>query len=162
MKRRGLTPQGYYDSPIAGHVHYQSSYERKFMEYLDTTGLSWVRCKDRFPYMDSENKKHTYNPDFYLPDEDIYIEVKGMIRMNDPLKFEAFPKDKKLVLIDCEDLKSLGIKVFDPFGEGVKPLKPNQWPYKLLEQMPDFSKKGELSDELKERLSKYKYIIMRR
>ena len=153
MPRKGLTPQGWYDSPIAGHVHYQSGYERKFMQYLDSKNFNWTKCKERFPYKDSDGKNHTYNPDFYLPDYNLYVEVKGMIRKNDPAKFEAFPKDKELVLVDCEKMKDLGIKVFDPMSIK-EPIDKTKWPYKLLSKMPDYAEVGILSEELKTRLYK--------
>ena len=156
--RKGLTPQGYYISPIAGKVHYQSGYEHRFMEYLDSHKFNWQRCKDRFPYIDENGDKHMYNPDIYLPDYDLYIEVKGMIRFRDPFKFEAFPIDKKLLLVDAPKLKELGIKVFDP-NEITKDIDKTKWPYKILNQIPDYAKQGELSKELKERLYKYNYIF---
>lgn len=158
--RRGLTPQGYHSSPIAGKVHYQSGYERRFMEYLDSKNFNWIRCKERFPYFDEQGKQHTYNPDFYLPDYNLYVEVKGMIRMRDPLKFQAFPEDKQLVLITAEKLRELGINVFDPM-EIKEPVDKTKWPYKLLQSLPDYQKPGGLSEELKNKLSKFLYIFTR-
>ena len=159
MKRRCLTPQGNYVSPIAGEVHYQSSYERKFMQYLDSKNFNWIRCKERFPYLDGEGKKHTYNPDIYLPDYDLYVEVKGMIRVNDPFKFKSFPEDKKLVLIDAEKLISLGIQVFNPLTDIKEPIDKTKWPHKMLASMPDFAKPGILDEELKEKLYKYQDLF---
>lgn len=114
MSRKGITPHGYYVNKKGEKVHYQSGYEHKFMAYLDEHDYNWIKCKERFPYVDAEDKKHTYNPDIYLPDFELYVEIKGMIRKKDPLKFEAFPKDKKLVLLEADDLKKLGLDVFDP------------------------------------------------
>jgi hypothetical protein len=156
-KKRGLTPQGWHKSPSAGRVHYQSGYERKFMEWLDSREIKWNKCRERFPYTASDGKKHTYNPDFYLPDSDLYVEIKGMIRMNDPAKFAAFPKDKKLALLGCKELQKLGLDVKDPM-EGKKALVPGQWPYRLLEQMPDFSQVGKLSQDLKKKVSSDKFF----
>lgn len=158
MAKRGLTPQGYYESKYNGLVRYQSSYEHKFMQYMDDHDFNWIRCKDRFPYLDSEGKKHTYNPDFYLPKYDLYLEVKGMIRKNDPLKFAAFPDDKKLLLLGYKELTALGLKVFNPMEVKV-PLSKDKWPYKLLAQMPDFAEVGVLTPELESKVSKYRYIF---
>lgn len=156
-KKRGLTPQGWHNSPIAGKVHYQSGYERKFMEWMDVHQIDWIKCKERFPYIAGDGKVHKYNPDFYLPSHKLYVEVKGMVRMNDPAKFEAFPSDKNLVLLGYEDLKKLGLDVKDPVQDR-PPLQPGQWPYNLLQQMPDFMQKGELTEELKSKVSSEKFF----
>lgn len=153
-----LTPQGWWDSPIAGKVHFQSSYERKFCAYLDEHKFNWRKNKERFPYISPfDGKQHMYVPDFVLLNNDgsihCYVEVKGMVRKADPAKFEAFPKDKKLVLLGYEELKSLGLDVWDPMSEPkAKKLKPDQWPYKLLQNMPDFWERGELTEELKQKV----------
>lgn len=154
-----LTPQGWWESPIAGKVHFQSKYEKLFCEYLDNNNYNWRKNKERFPYTSPfDGKVHNYIPDFVLVDQDgnpqIYIEVKGMVRKADPAKFEAFPKDKTLVLLGYEELKSLGLAVWDPMSEPkAKELKPDQWPYKLLQNMPDFWERGELTEELKVKVS---------
>lgn len=155
-KRRTITPQGYYMNKKGEQVHYQSSYEHRFMEYLDNNDFEWKRCTDRFPYLDAEGKKHNYIPDFYLPEFDLYVEVKGMIRKNDPLKFEAFPYYKNIVLLQAEDLKKLGLKVFDPENSSAAN---NTWPRKILEQIDDYSEKGELSESLKARLYRFKCVF---
>ena len=155
--RRTFTPQGWYESPIAGKVHYQSGYEKKFMAWLDSHNFNWCKCKEKFPYVDVNGKTRRYNPDIYLPDHDLYVEVKGMIRMNDPLKFQAFPEDKRLVLLGAEELTSLGLEVFDPGKVSRAP--GNHWPNKILDQIPDYNQVGELSPELKERLSQDVHIF---
>ena len=162
-KRKGLTPQGYYTAKNGAQYHYQSSYERKLMIYLDERNIVFEKCKDRFPYTDVEGKKRTYNPDLYLPDFDIYIETKGMIRMNDPAKFEAFPKNKILVLITADEMKDLGIKVFDPGNIDPEKVDKTKWPYTLLSHLPDFQIRGELTETIKEYFKvnyvKFKNII---
>lgn len=155
-KRKGFTPQGWYKSSIAGRVHYQSSYEKKFMKWLDDNKFNWQKCKEKFPYVDSEGKTRNYNPDFYLPDYDLYVEVKGMIRKNDPLKFEAFPKKKKLVLLEAEELKSLGLEVFDPHTHRSPG---NGWPNKILDQIDDYSEVGILNPNLRKRLKLYTKVF---
>lgn len=154
--RRTFTPQGWYESPTAGRVHYQSNYEKKLMGWLDAHNFAWQKCKKRFPYVDTEGKSKTYNPDIYLPLYDLYVEVKGMIRLNDPLKFEAFPEDKKLLLLEAEELRELGLEVFDPKTHRAPG---NGWPNKILDQISDYSQVGELSEELKIRLKEYFYIF---
>ena len=159
-----LTPQGWWDSPIAGKVHFRSSYERRFYAYLDEHRINWKGCKDRFPYISpSDGKEHKYIPDVILTGKDgseLYVEIKGMIRKNDPAKFEAFPEDKKLVLLGCEELKALGLEVFDPIEKSKdnKPLQEGQWPYKLLQNMPDFWERGVLTEECRAKVSADKFL----
>lgn len=155
---RRLTPQGWYKSPIAGRVHYQGSYEKSFMEYLDGKRFNWIKCRERFPYIGADGKSHTYNPDFYLPDHDLYVEVKGRIRVSDPYKFAAFPLEKKLALVDAEVLARLGIKCFVP--PDLSKVDITKWPYVMLSKIPDYRVPGTLSEELKERLSKYVQILI--
>ncbi len=155
-KGRTLTPQGYYINKKGESVHYQSGYEKRFMKWLDDNGFNWIKCKERFPYVDEEGKWRNYNPDIYLLDFELYVEIKGMIRKRDPLKFAVFPENKKLVLLEVEDLKKLGLQVFDPNSA---PIDKNKWPYKLLSSIDDYSERGKLSEELKHRLYKYKYIF---
>lgn len=170
-KRSMLTPQGWWESPIAGKVHFQSKYEKLFCEFLDNKGLNWRKNKERFPYISPfDGKQHSYIPDFVILDNTIhqypylYIEVKGMVRKADPAKFEAFPEDKKLVLLGYEELKSLGLDVKDPMEyfrnpDGTeKKLDPTRWPYKLLQNMPDFWERGVLTEELKKKVDPEKFF----
>ena len=158
MGRKGFTPQGWHESPIAGKVHYQSSYEHKFMLWLDKHNINWQKCKEKFPYIKSDGKKHNYNPDIYLPDADLYLEVKGMIRKNDPAKFEAFPDSKKLCLLGYEELTKLGIKVFNPMEIDKSKIDRTKWPYNILNKIDDYEEIGELSENLKKKISSDKFF----
>lgn len=161
-KRSMLTPQGWWESPIAGKVHFLSSYEKKFCAWLDEHKLNWRKNKERFPYISPfDSKQHNYIPDFIIftsSGKKIYIEIKGMVRKADPAKFEAFPEDKKLVLLGYKELKNLGLDVKDPTEylrnpDGTeKKLDPSKWPYKLLQNMPDFWERGVLTEELKRKV----------
>ena len=45
---------------------------------LDELGISWLRDEDmKLEYRTRGGRKRNYIPDFYLPDYDMYIEVKG-------------------------------------------------------------------------------------
>lgn len=59
-------------------VHFDSGLEKKFLDRCHRSGVKAVRSKVRVPYQDSTGKWHHYEPDFYLPDFDFTVEIKGM------------------------------------------------------------------------------------
>lgn len=93
--------QDWYESPTAGRVFLQSTYELEYAKRLDSQGISWVRNKKKFPYV-FEGKLKNYYPDFYLVDEDVYVEVKGYQTERDLAKWKHFPY--KLKIITGKDL----------------------------------------------------------
>lgn len=87
----------YYDSLNNGKVRFRSKLEEKYAKSLDKSGVKWFYEYKSFPYIDSNGKRRTYTPDFYLVDSDKYIEVKGYEKEDDQYK------------IDC--LKNNGINI---------------------------------------------------
>lgn len=65
-----------YNNQILG-----STYELKVAQDLDKNNIKWQTCK-RFWYKDSAGIKHSYTPDFYLPDYDIYLDPKNDFLIN--------------------------------------------------------------------------------
>lgn len=58
-------------------VQFDSGFERKFLDQCYRAGVRVERSKERVPYADASGKWHAYEPDFYLPDLDYTVEVKG-------------------------------------------------------------------------------------
>lgn len=58
-------------------VQYDSGFEKKFLDQCYLQGIKVTRCTEKVPYIDAEGKAHTYEPDFYLPDFDYVVEIKG-------------------------------------------------------------------------------------
>lgn len=81
-----------------------SSYEKRFIEILNKLNISWIKNKKRFPYT-YEGTHRKYIPDFYIPEFDIWIEVKGMEKPIDIFKWQYFPH--KLFVIRKFDLIKL-------------------------------------------------------
>lgn len=54
---------------------------------LNELNILWI--KNQYLYYFIDNIKKTYNPDFYLPDLDEYIEVKGYFSEKDKIKMDA-------------------------------------------------------------------------
>ena len=80
-----------YYSNIAGDIKVDGSWELLMARYLDFLNIKWLRNKRRFEYINLQNKKASYCPDFYLCDFDTYIEVKGYETDLDKLKWKSFP-----------------------------------------------------------------------
>lgn len=78
-----------------------------------------------------------------------------MIRKSDPVKFEAFPKEKNLVLLACDEMQKLGCNVFDPRKASIDP---NKWPLTVLSKLNEWQEPCELSPELERRLSSKKFF----
>jgi hypothetical protein len=97
----------------------QGTWEKKFVEFLISQNIKW----DRFKL--SYNKTRTYTPDFYLPDYNIFVEIKGWMRDRDKFKMwktlDENHVDIRLVdnLQIIEDLynKKIGIKDLEKFKE---------------------------------------------
>ena len=58
-------------------VPYESGFEKKFLEQCYMQGIKVERSKVRVPYKDADGKWHHYEPDFYWPQYDYTIEIKG-------------------------------------------------------------------------------------
>ena len=59
-------------------VSMDSTWEVACARRLDELGIRWIRDpKMKLGYVTRGRRKRNYVPDFYLPDLDVYIEVKG-------------------------------------------------------------------------------------
>lgn len=86
----------------------QGTWERDLALAFEELNIKWERCKP-WPYTINEEIKH-YTPDFYLPDYDLYIEVKGYWWGNDREKMDAvieqYP-DRKIEIIEADLYKEI-------------------------------------------------------
>ena len=73
---------------------------------MDKNNINWERCSESFKY-NFEGFTKRYIPDFYLPDSDKYIEIKGFETKKDRAKWEHFPE--KLEVLKEKQLKELGV-----------------------------------------------------
>lgn len=90
-------------------ISLHGSWELAYAKWLDDNEIRWERPTLKttsFSYT-FEGKAKRYVPDFYLPDNDLYIEIKGYETEKDRAKWSAFPH--KLRVIKGEELVSLGI-----------------------------------------------------
>ena len=87
-KGAGIGKGCWHDSPIAGRVWLDSTYELRVARCLDERGIPWERNWDKFPY-EWMGETCNYVPDFKIPEG--YIEVKGFVRGKDKNKWRDFP-----------------------------------------------------------------------
>lgn len=87
-------------------VNLHGSWELKFAKYLDKNGICWERPDEKFVYQFEGEERH-YIPDFYIPERNKYIEIKGYKTEKDEAKWEYFPCD--LEILREEDLEELNI-----------------------------------------------------
>lgn len=81
-------------------VKLNGKWELEFAKYLDENKIVWERPKVGIEYI-WNNNIHLYFPDFYLPEFDIYVEVKGLIRDKDYCKWKNI---KNLILIQKNEI----------------------------------------------------------
>lgn len=104
----GRGVKSWYESPIAGRVFLDSSWELAYAKYLDENNIKWKRNWIKFPYHVDETV-HYYIPDFFLIDENCFVEIKGYKTDRDDLKWKEFPYVLKVLMF--KELTDLGIYV---------------------------------------------------
>lgn len=76
-----------------------SSWEVKLAIWMDEKNIIWDRNKKRhqFIWTDSNNKKHRYYPDFYIPSINLYLDPKNphLIKC-DKFKIEQVQKENNI------------------------------------------------------------------
>lgn len=111
---------GWFELPNKERIWLRSSYESRIATVLTNMNIAWNYEPKAFP-IELNNKQATYTPDFYLPDFDIWIEVKGWWRGDAKAKFDQFstqyPEERsKLVIMYKEDIIKLEHACIEPTG----------------------------------------------
>lgn len=79
----------------------RSTWEVLTAKFLDAKGIKWQYEPKRFYFND-----FTYLPDFYLPESDIWVEVKGWMNKRSARQIEAFRKlGKCIVVLEENEIK---------------------------------------------------------
>lgn len=126
-RQRGIRGGNYGKKPPAGTgfchwflhegIKYQGSWEFRMGLWLKKNNVSFLchRGVRQFPYV-IDNEDHTYCPDFYIPGQDYFIEVKGYFPPKQRRKISIIRKsypDIKLEVYDKERLEANGILNID-------------------------------------------------
>jgi hypothetical protein len=89
----------------------RSSWEIKYAKYLDVKNILWEYEPKAFE-ITLNDINCTYRPDFYLVNENKYVEIKGYWRADAKSKFDAFKEQYPDVLIEVymgRELNAMGI-----------------------------------------------------
>ncbi len=100
------------------YVKVQGTWQLKYAEYLNQNKINWIRSrKINLKYrLHEDDYLHTYYPDFYLPDKDQYIEIKGYWwksqdgRVDDKRKMQKVIEcnsDKRITILTKVELKDI-------------------------------------------------------
>lgn len=107
--------EGNWHTSLARHMHIQyngvdlhGQWELAYAKYLDASGIKWIRNTTQFAY-EFQGKMRKYTPDFYLPDTQEYVEIKGYKTEKDVAKWRDFPTNQRLTVLMKHELKALGI-----------------------------------------------------
>jgi hypothetical protein len=87
---RGRTKQFIYND-----IKFQGMWELEFYKYCEDNNIKIERSSQWFDYVWNGNRK--YNPDFYLPEYDWFVEVKGYKTEKDDAKWSQFPLVLKII-----------------------------------------------------------------
>ena len=96
---------------VAGQ-HVQGTWERDIAIKFEQLGIRWIKLKtnkDTLKY-EMNGKVRSYTPDFYLPDYDMLVEVKGFWWGDDKEKMriviETYP-DKNIVIVEKDEYQEI-------------------------------------------------------
>lgn len=109
-----------HNSLLQGEIKFHS-WDYLFAKYLDSINKPYLYELFTFELI-LNNKETTYTPDFYLPETDEFVEVKGYWREDAKEKFETFKlqyPDIKIKLLMKDDLKNLGINLSEIYNKEV-------------------------------------------
>ena len=90
-----------------GGYRMRSKWERLFAKFLDLNNIKWKYEPKKF-YLKQLN--HYYLPDFYIPEWDTYVEVKGYMSEGALKKINAFKYEYgNLVVVGEKEIRGFGL-----------------------------------------------------
>jgi DNA-directed RNA polymerase subunit RPC12/RpoP len=88
-------------------IKFRSGWEASFAQWCDSSGIKWKYESKTFDLGNT-----TYTPDFYLPEFDCYIEIKGWMRSYARNKINLFIKRYKKInykIFSKKELQEFGV-----------------------------------------------------
>jgi len=75
-----------------GNIYFRSSWEANMARYFNFVGIEWQFEPKCFIFHNVKRGSVSYTPDFYLPKDDMWIEVKGWMDPKSQTKLKRFAK----------------------------------------------------------------------
>lgn len=107
----GKGKRGYYRG-----YYCQSSWELAYVIYQLDHNINIIRNTKCFNYI-LDGIKRSYFPDFYLVDENKYIEIKGYYDNKTKEKEKQFPKNEKLIILKQKEMQPILDYVINKYGK---------------------------------------------
>lgn len=101
-KERGLGGTNYKSIITYNGVKLDSSYELEVARSLDENDVKWLR-PSRFKYTDSKGINHTYTPDFYLTEYDVYLDPKNDYLIENVNPWLGYSDVEKIDLVQSQN-----------------------------------------------------------
>jgi hypothetical protein len=101
----------YFKKEIINGFRMDSSWESIFANYLNKNDIKWIKNKKPFRYI-FENEEHSYYPDFYLEDFNLYIEIKGQETERDKAKYKVIDN---LLVLKAKEINEIQCNNFNIF-----------------------------------------------
>lgn len=96
---RNRYAKGWYDSPIAGKVYLESSWELELAKILDELVIQWIR-PDSMNWIDDNGVTHKYFADFYLMESNLYLDPKApAFQARDSRKIELVSSQNNVIVL---------------------------------------------------------------
>ena len=108
-KRKLWSKQSDYTCLDGSIVSMDSTWEVACANRLDELGIKWIRNPSlKLKYITRGRRTRNYIPDFYLPDHDVYIEVKGYWTESAKHKMKSVQALNSVKIIILESLDAIG------------------------------------------------------
>lgn len=86
-----------------GGKYFRSAWEANYARFLNFTGTKWEYEKKTFWFEKIKRGVRSYTPDFYLPEQDVYHEVKGWMDKRSATKLKRMKKYHPTVTVKVID-----------------------------------------------------------
>ena len=114
MVQRYAYPRGWAKRGWYAGIWCDSSWELAYVLYAQDHNIKFIRNREYFEYV-WEGCKHHYTPDFYLPDIDTYLEIKGNYDQKAKAKKDQF--ERKLIIYQRAEMLPILQYVENTYGK---------------------------------------------
>jgi predicted nuclease of restriction endonuclease-like RecB superfamily len=112
-----------YTTQDGREVRMDSTWEVAMAQRLEELGVTWIRDDTlNLEYLTRAGRKRKYIPDFYLPDYDLYIEVKGYWTDYARYKMKAVQERNPvriLILESLPEIMAADLKIISAAGNAL-------------------------------------------